>query len=55
MWIYMWLAVWTSCWIRHTAFKEYDVWYAENWNLALDFKIIFLTVFNAIKGEKNAF
>ena len=34
---------------------EYDVWYAENWNLALDFKIIFLTVFNAIKGEKNAF
>ena len=34
---------------------EYDVWYAENWNLALDFKVIFLTVFNAIKGEKNAF
>ncbi|MDD2961391.1 MAG: undecaprenyl-phosphate glucose phosphotransferase [Muribaculaceae bacterium] len=34
---------------------EYDVWYAENWNMMLDFKIIFLTVFNAIKGEKNAF
>lgn len=34
---------------------EYDVWYAENWNLALDLKIIFLTVFNAIRGEKNAF
>ena len=34
---------------------EYDVWYAENWNLMLDFKIIFLTVWNAVKGEKNAF
>ncbi len=34
---------------------EYDVWYAENWNIMLDFKIIFLTVFNAIRGEKNAF
>ena len=34
---------------------EYDVWYIENWNFWLDIKIIFLTVFNAIKGEKNAF
>ena len=34
---------------------EYDVWYAENWNMMLDFKIVFLTVYNAIKGEKNAF
>ena len=34
---------------------EYDVWYTENWNLMLDLKIIFLTVVNAIKGEKNAF
>lgn len=34
---------------------EYDVWYAENWNLMLDLKILFLTVYNAIKGEKNAF
>ncbi len=34
---------------------EYDVWYAENWNLMLDLKIIFLTVKNAIRGEKNAF
>ena len=34
---------------------EYDVWYAENWNVMLDMKIIFLTVYNAIKGEKNAF
>lgn len=34
---------------------EYDVWYAENWNMMLDFKIVFLTVYNAIRGEKNAF
>lgn len=34
---------------------EYDVWYAENWNLFLDLKIMFLTVWNVFKGEKNAF
>lgn len=34
---------------------EYDVWYAENWNMMLDLKIVFLTVYNAIRGEKNAF
>ena len=33
---------------------EYDVWYAENWNFMLDIKIMFLTVYNAIRGEKNA-
>ena len=33
---------------------EYDVWYAENWNFMLDIKIMYLTVFNAIRGEKNA-
>ena len=34
---------------------EYDVWYAENWNFMLDLKIIFLTVWNVFKGEKNAY
>lgn len=34
---------------------EYDVWYIENWNFSLDLKIIFRTVLNAIRGEKNAF
>ncbi|MBQ6279541.1 MAG: undecaprenyl-phosphate glucose phosphotransferase, partial [Muribaculaceae bacterium] len=29
---------------------ELDVWYAENWNFMLDIKIMFLTVFNAIRG-----
>lgn len=33
---------------------EYDVWYAESWNLMLDIKIMYLTVLNAIRGEKNA-
>jgi putative colanic acid biosynthesis UDP-glucose lipid carrier transferase len=34
---------------------EHDLWYLENWSLMLDIKIIFLTVFNTIKGEENAF
>ncbi|MDU1891135.1 MAG: undecaprenyl-phosphate glucose phosphotransferase [Dysgonomonas sp.] len=32
-----------------------DVWYLENWTFFLDLKIIFLTVYNAIKGEDNAY
>lgn len=34
---------------------ECDVWYIENWTFTLDLKIVFRTVFNAFKGEKNAF
>jgi putative colanic acid biosynthesis UDP-glucose lipid carrier transferase len=34
---------------------EYDLWYMENWSMWLDMKIMFLTVFNTIKGEENAF
>jgi putative colanic acid biosysnthesis UDP-glucose lipid carrier transferase len=34
---------------------QYDVLYLENWSLALDIKIIFLTVWNMIRGEKNAY
>lgn len=34
---------------------EYDVWYIHNWNIFLDIKIVFLTVFNAIRGETNAY
>jgi putative colanic acid biosynthesis UDP-glucose lipid carrier transferase len=34
---------------------KYDVLYIENWSLGLDIKIIFLTVWNMIKGEKNAY
>lgn len=34
---------------------EYDLWYMENWSLMLDVKIIFLTIINMFKGEKNAY
>ena len=34
---------------------EYDIWYLENWSLLLDVKLIFLTVWNMIKGQKEAF
>lgn len=34
---------------------KYDIWYIENWSLGLDFKIIFMTVYNVIKGEEMAY
>lgn len=34
---------------------EFDVNYIENWSFWFDCKCIFLTVFNMIKGEENAF
>jgi len=34
---------------------EADVWYLENWSFLFDMKIIFLTVFNSLKGEENAY
>jgi putative colanic acid biosynthesis UDP-glucose lipid carrier transferase len=34
---------------------QYDTWYLENWSLSLDLKIIFMTVWNAIRGEENAY
>jgi len=34
---------------------EADVWYLENWSFLLDLKIIFLTVWNTLRGEENAF
>ena len=34
---------------------EHDLWYMENWSLWLDVRIIFMTVFNAITGDENAF
>lgn len=34
---------------------EYDVMYLENWSLSLDIKIIFLTVWNMLRGEKRAY
>jgi len=34
---------------------EADVWYLENWSFLLDLKIIFITVWNVVKGDENAF
>jgi Undecaprenyl-phosphate glucose phosphotransferase len=34
---------------------EHDLWYMENWSLWLDVRIIFMTIFNTLKGEENAF
>lgn len=34
---------------------EHDIWYIEHWSMLLDIKIILRTVFNAVRGEKNAF
>lgn len=34
---------------------NYDIWYIENWSLLLDVKIIFLTFWKTIVGDKNAF
>lgn len=34
---------------------EYDVWYIHNWNIFLDIKIVFLTIFNALRGDNNAY
>ncbi|AMR34063.1 undecaprenyl-phosphate glucose phosphotransferase [Mucilaginibacter sp. PAMC 26640] len=34
---------------------EADVWYLENWSFLFDLKIIFLTVWNSLKGDDNAF
>ena len=33
---------------------RYDMWYIENWSFLLDIKIIFLTIFNLVKGDENA-
>jgi putative colanic acid biosynthesis UDP-glucose lipid carrier transferase len=34
---------------------EADVWYLESWSFLLDMKIIFLTLWNTVKGDKKAF
>lgn len=32
-----------------------DIWYVENWSFWLDIRIMYLTVRNALQGEKNAY
>ncbi|MBE6331985.1 MAG: undecaprenyl-phosphate glucose phosphotransferase [Bacteroidales bacterium] len=32
-----------------------DIWYIENWSLMLDLQIILMTIWNAFRGDKNAY
>ena len=32
-----------------------DLWYLENWNIWLDLRILFLTIYHVFKGDKNAY
>lgn len=42
--------------LRHIEKRvEYDIWYLEHWNLWLDIRIMFLTVYNTFAGDENAF
>lgn len=34
---------------------QYDIWYIENWTFGLDLKIIFLTAFKMVRGDKTAY
>jgi putative colanic acid biosynthesis UDP-glucose lipid carrier transferase len=34
---------------------KFDIYYLENWTSALDVRIIFMTIINAVRGEDNAF
>ncbi|TAE42972.1 MAG: undecaprenyl-phosphate glucose phosphotransferase [Sphingobacteriales bacterium] len=34
---------------------KYDINYTEKWSVMLDIKIVFMTIFNILKGEENAY
>jgi undecaprenyl-phosphate galactose phosphotransferase/putative colanic acid biosynthesis UDP-glucose lipid carrier transferase len=34
---------------------DYDIWYIENWSFLLDLKIVWRTLRNMVRGEKNAY
>jgi putative colanic acid biosynthesis UDP-glucose lipid carrier transferase len=34
---------------------EHDIWYLEHWSLWLDIRIILMTLYVTVKGDKNAF
>ena len=34
---------------------KYDINYIENWSILLDIKIIFMTLYNAVRGEEKAY
>jgi putative colanic acid biosynthesis UDP-glucose lipid carrier transferase len=34
---------------------KYDIFYLENWSLLLDLKIVFQTIYNALRGDDKAY
>jgi putative colanic acid biosynthesis UDP-glucose lipid carrier transferase len=34
---------------------DHDIWYMENWSIWLDLKIIWMTTYITLKGDKNAY
>jgi putative colanic acid biosynthesis UDP-glucose lipid carrier transferase len=34
---------------------SYDIWYSENWSLWLDLKILFITIYKFLTGDKQAY
>jgi putative colanic acid biosynthesis UDP-glucose lipid carrier transferase len=34
---------------------DHDIWYMENWSLWLDLKIIWMTIYITLRGDKNAY
>lgn len=34
---------------------KYDIFYLENWSLFMDIKIVFQTIYNAVRGDKRAY
>ena len=34
---------------------EYDIWYIENWSVWLDLKVLTMTLYMMVKGDKLAY
>ncbi|HEX3079488.1 MAG TPA: sugar transferase, partial [Puia sp.] len=34
---------------------DHDIWYMENWSIWLDLKIIWMTIYITLRGDKNAY
>ena len=34
---------------------KYDIFYLENWSMFLDLKVVFQTIYNALRGEDKAY